>query len=236
MFHMDEDAGTLLNLLGNGTRRKIIAILSNEPKYFIQLSKELGVSQQAVLKHLALLEEYGLVSSFRAKSNFAAPDRKYFRLSKPVYLSVGITEDSMHMDLKNLDDENVVRSDNKKNFRKIIQKSKNIENKSEMSIVVNEVNSIIRTINARIEQLEEEKMELLRLKQQATQKVHEVIRETLEEDLTRRILYSILTSSSRLDVTDLSEILNIREKEIKEAMKELENKFSINLKYFYSET
>jgi len=236
MFHMDEDAGTLLNLLGNETRRNIIAILSNEPKYFIQLSKELGVSQQAVLKHLALLEEYGLVSSFRAKSNLAAPDRKYFRLSKPVYLSVGITEDSMHMDLKNLDDENVVRSDNKKNFRKIIQKSKNIENKSEMSIVVNEVNSIIRTINARIEQLEEEKMELLRLKQQATQKVHEVIRETLEEDLTRRILYSILTSSSRLDVTDLSEILNIREKEIKEAMKELENKFSINLKYFYSET
>ena len=142
----------------------------------------------------------------------------------------------MHMDLKNLDDENVVRSDNKRNFRKIIQKSKNIENKSEMNIVVNEVNSIIRTINARIEQLEEEKMELLRLKQQATQKVHEVIRETLEEDLTRRILYSILTSSSRLDVTDLSEILNIREKEIKEAMKELENKFSINLKYFYSET
>ena len=176
------------------------------------------------------------MSSFRAKSNFAAPDRKYFRLSKPVYLSVGITEDSMHMDLKNLDDENVVRSDNKRNFRKIIQKSKNIENKSEMNIVVNEVNSIIRTINARIEQLEEEKMELLRLKQQATQKVHEVIRETLEEDLTRRILYSILTSSSRLDVTDLSEILNIREKEIKEAMKELENKFSINLKYFYSET
>ena len=105
-----------------------------------------------------------------------------------------------------------------------------------MNIVVNEVNSIIRTINARIEQLEEEKMELLRLKQQATQKVHEVIRETLEEYLTRRILYSILTSSSRLDVTDLSEILNIREKEIKEAMKELENKFSINLKYFYSET
>ena len=88
----------------------------------------------------------------------------------------------------------------------------------------------------RIEQLEEEKMELLRLKQQAIQKVHEVIRETLEEDLTRRILYSILTSSDRLDINDLSEMLNIREKEIKKAMKELENKFSITLKYFYSNT
>ena len=105
-----------------------------------------------------------------------------------------------------------------------------------MNIVVNEVNSIIRTIDARIEHLEEEKMELLRLKQQAIQKVHEVIRETLEEDLTRRILYSILTSSDRLDINDLSEMLNIREKEIKKAMKELENKFSITLKYFYSNT
>ena len=85
-------------------------------------------------------------------------------------------------------------------------------------------------------QLEEEKMELLRLKQQSIQKVHEVIRYTLEKDLTRRILYSILTSSNRLDITDLSEILNIREKEIKEAMKELENEFSINLNYFYNDT
>ena len=142
----------------------------------------------------------------------------------------------MHMDLKSLDTENIVKNNNKGNFRKLIQKSKNIENKNEMNIVVNEVNSIIRTIDARIEHLEEEKMELLRLKQQAIQKVHEVIREKLEEDLTRRILYSILTSSDRLDINDLSEMLNIREKEIKKAMKELENKFSITLKYFYSNT
>ena len=211
-------------------------ICFNEPKYFIQLSKELGVSQQAVLKHLALLEDYGLVSSFRAKSNFAAPDRKYFRLSKPVYLSIGITEDSMNIDLKNLDEKNVTISHSKGNFRRLIQKSKNIEDENEMSVVVGEVNSIVRTINSRIMQLEEEKMELLRLKQQSIQKVHEVIRYTLEKDLTRRILYSILTSSNRLDITDLSEILNIREKEIKEAMKELENEFSINLNYFYNDT
>jgi len=236
MIGINDDAGTLLNLLGNETRRRIISILSNEPKYFIQLSKELGVSQQAVLKHLALLEDYGLVSSFRAKSNFAAPDRKYFRLSKPVYLSIGITEDSMNIDLKNLDEKNVTISHSKGNFRRLIQKSKNIEDENEMSVVVGEVNSIVRTINSRIMQLEEEKMELLRLKQQSIQKVHEVIRYTLEKDLTRRILYSILTSSNRLDITDLSEILNIREKEIKEAMKELENEFSINLNYFYNDT
>jgi len=94
--------GKLLDILGNETRRRILEILADEPKYFIQLSKELGVSQQAVLKHLTLLGRAGLITSFRAKSELAAPDRKYYRLNRSLYLSIGIIGDTIELALKEI--------------------------------------------------------------------------------------------------------------------------------------
>ena len=52
---------TLLTVLGNPTRRKILEMLAMEKHYPLQLSRELDVSQQAVSKHLKVLEKYGLV-------------------------------------------------------------------------------------------------------------------------------------------------------------------------------
>ena len=40
MSHDNPEIGELLDLLGNNTRRRILESLTNEPKYFIQLSKE----------------------------------------------------------------------------------------------------------------------------------------------------------------------------------------------------
>ena len=80
----------LLDVLGNETRRRILRFLADEPRYFIQLSKDLGVSQQAVLKHLEILEKFGFVTSFEKESEFAAPNRKYFELNRSCMLAIGI--------------------------------------------------------------------------------------------------------------------------------------------------
>ena len=112
MSHDNPEIGEFLDLLGNNTRRRILESLTNEPKYFIQLSKEIGVSQQAVLKHLFLLENFGLIESFKAKSNLAAPDRKYFQLNRSVYLSIGITGNSMEIKMENIKGPNKIRSKN----------------------------------------------------------------------------------------------------------------------------
>ena len=102
MIDNNQEIGELLDLLGINTRRRILEALTNEPKYFIQLSKEIGISQQAVLKHLLQLEKFGLIESYRAKSNLAAPDRKYFKLNKSVFLSVGITGNSMEIRMESI--------------------------------------------------------------------------------------------------------------------------------------
>jgi len=59
----------LLSIVENPTRRRILEALVREPHYPLQLSKELGVSQQAVMKNLSLMEQNGMVVSYRETSN-----------------------------------------------------------------------------------------------------------------------------------------------------------------------
>jgi len=58
------DSGAILDMLGNDTRRRILSILAQEPMYFNQLAREVGVGQQAVLRHLQSLEESGFINTY----------------------------------------------------------------------------------------------------------------------------------------------------------------------------
>lgn len=69
----------LLSVIENPARRKILEALAREPHYPLQLSTELGMSQQAVMKHLRVLESCGLVKSYREESDLGGPKRnKYY--------------------------------------------------------------------------------------------------------------------------------------------------------------
>ena len=226
MSHNNQEIGQLLDLLGNNTRRRILESLTNEPKYFIQLSKEIGVSQQAVLKHLFLLENFGLIESFKAKSNLAAPDRKYFQLNRSVYLSIGITGNSMEIKMENIKGPNKIKA---KNIMAIENKEGSIKKDEEITDILKNTKRKLELIAKRMQELEDEKIHLLKEKQHILEITHQVIRESLEEDLARRILYSNLISREITDIEELSEILNTREKEIKIIVKSLEDRFSVDL-------
>jgi ArsR family transcriptional regulator len=226
MSHNNQEIGQLLDLLGNNTRRRILESLTNEPKYFIQLSKEIGVSQQAVLKHLFLLENFGLIESFKAKSNLAAPDRKYFQLNRSVYLSIGITGNSMEIKMENIKGPNKIKA---KNNMAIENKEGSIKKDEEITNILKNTKRKLELIAKRMQELEDEKIHLLKEKQHILEITHQVIRESLEEDLARRILYSNLISREITDIEKLSEILNTREKEIKIIVKSLEDRFSVDL-------
>ena len=62
-----EDVDELFYLLENPTRRRILQLLSVERLYPLkmhkQLSKDMDVTQQAIVKHLKILEEHGIVQS-----------------------------------------------------------------------------------------------------------------------------------------------------------------------------
>ena len=67
----------LLAIVENPTRRRILEMLADTPSYALRLSKELGISQQAVMKNLALMERNGMVTCYRESSSMG-PDRTIY--------------------------------------------------------------------------------------------------------------------------------------------------------------
>jgi predicted transcriptional regulator len=63
------DIDTILSVIENPTRRRILMALVREPHYPLQLSRELGVSQQAIMKNLDILEKSGLVECWKENSD-----------------------------------------------------------------------------------------------------------------------------------------------------------------------
>ena len=79
----------VLGTVENPIRRRIIAKLSEEPNYQLQLSKELGISQQLVAKHLFTMEDAGLVSTI-AQDSPRGPPRKEYLLKKSFSVTIDL--------------------------------------------------------------------------------------------------------------------------------------------------
>ena len=81
------DLDSILVAVENPVRRKIIRRLSEEPGYQLQLSRELGLSQQLVAKHLDSMEDAGFVTSMLETSP-RGPKRKEYLLRKSVSITI----------------------------------------------------------------------------------------------------------------------------------------------------
>lgn len=94
---------TLLKLVENPIRRHILTKLAQEEIYPLQLSKELRVSQQAVSKHLKVLEQAGLVESYFEKSS-SGPPRLYYRPVRHFFLSISFGPSLFEAEMHELED------------------------------------------------------------------------------------------------------------------------------------
>lgn len=82
-----DDLDILLSLVENPTRRRILERIVMEPSYPLQLSKELGVSTQAVVKNLTLMEQCGVVERTEVRSDMG-PNRSLYSPSMEFTLVV----------------------------------------------------------------------------------------------------------------------------------------------------
>ena len=92
---MDEETGIfeLMRILGNETRRKILEMLSERPRYLTDLSKELDKGQQAILRHLEDLENCGFLESFTEKRSQKSVGRskKFYKITQSKRILIDIS-------------------------------------------------------------------------------------------------------------------------------------------------
>ncbi|MFB6284455.1 MAG: ArsR family transcriptional regulator [Halobacteria archaeon] len=80
------DSSKMLDVLGNENRRRILELLSRKPCYVTEISDYIGVSPKAVIDHLEVLDEGGLI-----ESRVDDKRRKYFYISRNLRMEVQIS-------------------------------------------------------------------------------------------------------------------------------------------------
>ena len=76
---MDDDLWSILIALENNTRREMLKTLANYNSYGLELSRMIGVSQQAINKQLEILEKLGLICTDGSIPSTMGPPRKVYR-------------------------------------------------------------------------------------------------------------------------------------------------------------
>jgi predicted transcriptional regulator len=229
VFEMNnENLDSIFSVLENPIRRKILAKLAKEHHYPLQLSKELNISQQAIMKHLKVLEEHNLVKSFEEKSTLGGPPRKCYVSNKYLSMRIDIGPNTFKTDIydyKEMENE-IIRDDEKeeevldidvKQFNDKFEKIKDLKEPNEK---LKDLSELIQELNKELEDLKLKRSKLLNIQEQVVQESNRIIGELYGEYDERKLMYYIMSHQER-DLATIAEALDLRERVIMDLIKHL---------------
>ena len=174
------DMNELLAMVESPTRRRILEALAREPHYPLQLSKELGISQPAVVKHLIMMERNGLISGYQEESK-NGPKRTMY---------VPKSEFTLMVDMRN----------GMFNARLVLPEDRRGD--TEEAGDLEETRKSILELDEKIEELEETRSRLIRQREMLIKSMLGAVGEDCGYR-HRSLLYEMLNEPRR-DVDDLS--------------------------------
>ncbi len=188
----------LLNVLGSETRRRILLLLTKRPYFVSELSQELGIGQKAVLEHLRILENAGLVECRTEKIPRGRP-RKYYTIKREFRLEVMLTHYKFGTEF--YEGAGRRRGKEYEHAREIIKSTESPEKK------IKELARFLEEINSRIDKIAEMRRELEEVR---------LLTETYMENLLKRI--------RKMDTEEADRILKELPEEIARRLREAYSK------------
>lgn len=219
MNEMELDS--VLQVIENPVRRRIIKRLSQEPCYALQLSKELGLGQPLVAKHLSVMEKAGLVSSVMETSP-NGPERKRYSLAKGVSITMDVAPHLFKEKAIAFDPSRVEgRKSSKQTTTAALSKRGEEalaapDEKEKLSLISN----VLDEVDHRIDSVEEERVNLLTIRNELMSEAARIVGNFVDFDV-RRVVFHILEEHDR-EVESISRSLDMREMVVKSILEELE--------------
>jgi predicted transcriptional regulator len=210
-----KELDSTLQVIENPVRRRIIKRLAQEPGYALQLSKELGLGQPLVAKHLAIMESAGLVTS-SMESSSTGPRRKRYSVAKSISITMDLAPNTFIERGVAFGEE---PGHGSSGLRGRMQMAVGQKEDSEK---LSRISELLQEIDLKIEQVEKERMELLTVRNHAMQHAAAIV--TKLELNKRRVLFHILDEHDT-EADSISESLNIREAAVRTILDELEKEF-----------
>ena len=212
----------LLRVLENPTRRRILERLARESHYPLQLSKELGVSQQAVVKHLRALEESGLVSSTEEKSDLGGPNRRAYRATERFSLQIDMGPRLFHAEMRPM----AHAPSNVREYGWAEDMLRRARAEDDPRRRVRLLGETIRKLNREIDAVEERRLNLLRLKDAAMGEAQGSVGDVLASYQERQVLYFFLEQGAP-SLDRIAEALDLREKVVADLLRRIEREFPL---------
>ena len=204
MIPMD-DLDRILSVVENPTRRRILQAIVREPHYPLQLSKELGISQQSVVKNLDVKERNGMVVHYRQSSN-VGPDRIFYRPS---------SEFTILIDLRNGMFETHMVSPETKNEDKEKEDTK-IEETKEFQ----ETRNRISDIDGQLKELNEVRSQMIGERNRLIRSFLDSIDDKVIDYDHRNLLYEMLNNPD-MDKATISKEMGVNESSVDQMIDDL---------------
>jgi predicted transcriptional regulator len=207
------DLDIALSVLSNSMRRDILSLLVMETHYPLQLAKELNTSQQAVMKHLGVLEKHGLVRSVKEPSDAGGPPRNAFTATKQLSIRIDIGPNLYNAKLRTFDpDEEHQFLDDYSYINDRYDALRDVEDDHER---LKGLTLTLKDVNVELADLERRRGALLMAKERLLGEANDLIAKLSSDYDERRVLYYI-TDRGTGSVSVISEHFNMREKTVEE--------------------
>lgn len=183
------DPAKLLDILGNENRRKIIQLLASRPCYVSEISGRLGVGPKAVISHLSLLEQAGLI-----ECSVDEQRRKYFNIANNMRLEVSVSPYAYTMALHDI---NFDRE--KKGEKAAVEKKESAARDDEFSCFFLKLSDRLQELKAKQEELmqmqKQLQVEYTELMDKCLDSIEEVARNPVECELLFELLKNEATAA-----------------------------------------
>jgi len=207
------DLDMLLSVIENPTRRRILEALVREPHYPLQLSRELGMSQQAIMKHLKLLEDRSLVRSFPEESDQGGPTRKRYvpttKFTIIVDFGPGLfNAELVKLAMSDLESEEEVGDEGSEN--ELV----------EIGVRINRLRETVAGVANELEELQVHRARLITIKERALEEAGRLVESQIDDYQVRRIIYEYI-QRPELSTEQIAVDLDLRDDLVQQTIRKL---------------
>jgi len=214
----ERELDSVLQVIENPVRRRIIKRLSQQPGYALQLSKELGLGQPLVARHLSLMEKAGLVTS-ALESSPNGPERRRYSLAKSISITMDVAP--------HLFKERAISFNTSPRGRASEPANAPLSKRARDALAAPDererlslISDLLNDIDLRIGTVEEERVGLLTVRNELMNEAARIVG-NLEDNDTRRVLFHILEEHDK-EVASISQSLDMREMVVRAILEELQ--------------
>ncbi len=191
---MTADFDTALSILENGTRRSILERLVREPHYPLQLADLLEVSQQAVMKHLKVLEKAGFVTSEKVPSEKGGPPKRIYAVTQSFSLRLDLGPDLFRAEHRQLPPGGPTRL-SARLPDEVLSVAGRVGTRRRLPMA--EALEMLSDLNDELDRLDMERDALIALHQQIKHKASRVVDDTFDLYEERQLAHTLLEAPRR---------------------------------------